>query len=98
MVEGNDLVWLAFHQALQHLALPVGQRHQPVVQHRAFHFFLIDTILAIERRLNRMQKRLVVVGFLEEIGGAEFHRLDCQRDVTMACDDDDGDVDAAVSQ
>ncbi len=78
------------HQALQDLALPLGERGKLGGECRAVLRLAAFLTGALLGHADGAQDGLLLERLLDEIDGARLHRLHRERDVAMAGDHDDG--------
>src|SRR6516164_8233979 len=63
------------------------ERGNPMLDFDALGAALRLSLLLLQRGADTGHKLIVVKRFLEEIGGADFHGLDCKRNVAVAGND-----------
>ena len=94
-VVGDHLVGLAFHEVIEHAALPGCQGGQKVLCRLRFRRTLARPRAHFHRPPHTGQHHVVIERLFDEIDGAGLHGLHRKRHIAMAGDDDDGKLDMA---
>src|SRR5262249_20755732 len=95
-VESDLLVGKAADQALQHLALAVGECGQTAVDLCALGFVPVLAALLIAGGAHGLEQSLVIERLLDKIRSADLHRLNRERNIAVSGHDDDRNRDAKV--